>query len=229
MQKTKQPSCGRGEVMATEQDHTWGILDDMLVFLAGQGVPTPERTYKFDGGWALAMSDLRRYTATLTSERDQLRAELAAAREHAEYQDKEVRLWAAAVNIGTWPLSEKDTKNTGFYGRLAAKMTTERNSAAARAEAAEAHAARLRRALEEVLNSAYPHPTEHPTMTAAWEVGRSALAETPDQSVQLVQAEALRETAARAEYNETAGYYLIGREQLLLWADRLEKEAENGR
>lgn len=32
-------------------------------------------------------------------------------------------------------------------------------------------------ALEVMLASAYPHPTEHPTMTAAWELGRSALAD----------------------------------------------------
>ena len=35
------------------------MLDDMLVFLAKRHVPTPERTYKLDGGWTLAMDDLR--------------------------------------------------------------------------------------------------------------------------------------------------------------------------
>jgi hypothetical protein len=34
---------------------------------------------------------------------------------------------------------------------------------------------RMREALETVLASAYPHPTEHPTMTAAWKIGRAAL------------------------------------------------------
>ncbi len=66
--------------MATEQDHVWAMLDDMLVFLSKRHVPTPERTYKLDGGWTLAMDDLRRFVDNLTAERDQLRAELAAAK-----------------------------------------------------------------------------------------------------------------------------------------------------
>lgn len=66
-----------------------------------------------------------------------IRAELAAARQHAEYQDKEIRQWASVCYVGTWPLSDEETKNTGFYGRLAAKMTAERNTATARAEKAE--------------------------------------------------------------------------------------------
>jgi len=61
--------------MATEQDHVWAMLDDMLVFLSKRHVPTPERTYKLDGGWTLAMDDLRRFVDALTTERDQLRAE----------------------------------------------------------------------------------------------------------------------------------------------------------
>ena len=61
--------------MATEQDHVWAMLDDMLLFLSKRHVPTPERTYKLDGGWTLAMDDLRRYADRLTAERDQLRAE----------------------------------------------------------------------------------------------------------------------------------------------------------
>lgn len=31
-------------------------------------------------------------------------------------------------------------------------------------------------ALRQMLDSAHPHPTEHPTMTAAWPIGRAALA-----------------------------------------------------
>jgi hypothetical protein len=34
----------------------------------------------------------------------------------------------------------------------------------------------LREALETGIKSAHPHPTEHPTMTAAWAVMRAALA-----------------------------------------------------
>jgi hypothetical protein len=44
----------------TNQDHVFNILDDVLVLLSGQGFPTPERTYKLDGSWGLALSDLRR-------------------------------------------------------------------------------------------------------------------------------------------------------------------------
>jgi len=56
--------------MATEQDHVWAMLDDMLVFLAKRHVPTPERTYKLDGGWTLAMDDLRRFVDSLTADRE---------------------------------------------------------------------------------------------------------------------------------------------------------------
>lgn len=41
---------------------------------------------------------------------------------------------------------------------------------------------RLEQALTTVLASAYPHPVEHPTMTAAWAVGRAALSE-PSQGI----------------------------------------------
>ena len=47
------------------------ILGDVLVLLAGQGYPTPERGYKLDGGWSLALADLRRCFG-------ELRAKLAA-------------------------------------------------------------------------------------------------------------------------------------------------------
>ena len=37
----------------------------------------------------------------------------------------------------------------------------------------------LRKVIETLLASAHPHPTEHPTMTAAWAVGRAAIADPP--------------------------------------------------
>ena len=74
--------------MATEQDHVWAMLDDMLVFLAKRHVPTPERTYKLDGGWTLAMDDLRGFVDRLIAERDTLRQQLAAAVERAEMAEK---------------------------------------------------------------------------------------------------------------------------------------------
>jgi hypothetical protein len=70
----------------TNQDHVLNILDDVLVLLSGQGFPTPERTYKLDGGWALALSDLRRCfdqhrarIAELEAERDAAKAGEARA------------------------------------------------------------------------------------------------------------------------------------------------------
>lgn len=63
--------------MATEQDHVWAMLDDILIFLAKRHVPTPERTYKLDGGWTLAMDDLRRFVDRQSSELATLRAQAA--------------------------------------------------------------------------------------------------------------------------------------------------------
>lgn len=55
----------------------------------------------------------------------------------------------------------------------------------------------LRKVIETLLASAHPHPTEHPTMTAAWAVGRAALTDTPppdprDAALGLAEAELLR-------------------------------------
>jgi hypothetical protein len=49
-----------------EPDERARILDEILVILAGAGVPTPEQTYKQDGGFALALSDIRRALAERT-------------------------------------------------------------------------------------------------------------------------------------------------------------------
>lgn len=45
-----------------------------------------------------------------------------------------------------------------------------------KANAAEVKADRLRREIENLLKSAYPHPTEHPTMHAAWKRAEALLA-----------------------------------------------------
>jgi len=70
----------------TNQDHVFSILDDVLLLLSGQGFPTPEKTYKLDGGWGLALSDLRRCfdqhrarIAELEAERDAAKAGEARA------------------------------------------------------------------------------------------------------------------------------------------------------
>jgi hypothetical protein len=88
----------------TNQDHVFNILDDVLVLLSGQGFPTPERTYKLDGGWGLALSDLRRcfdnYRARI--------AELEAERDNAKSKELEVlRLRIAEVE------GERDAAKAG--------------------------------------------------------------------------------------------------------------------
>lgn len=47
-----------------------------------------------------------------------------------------------------------------------------------RKDVAETQVARLRKALEIMLDSAFPHPVEHPTMTEAWKQARIALTDT---------------------------------------------------
>lgn len=64
----------------TNQDHIWHILDDVLLLLAGQHYPTPERTYKLDGGWSLALADLKRCFADLRAKLALVEAERDAAR-----------------------------------------------------------------------------------------------------------------------------------------------------
>lgn len=49
------------------------ILDDVLVLLAGAGIATPERTYKADGGWGLALSDLKKLVADRVSILEQVK------------------------------------------------------------------------------------------------------------------------------------------------------------
>lgn len=46
------------------------MLDDILALLAEAGVPTPEETYKADGGWSLALADIRRALADLKGLQD---------------------------------------------------------------------------------------------------------------------------------------------------------------
>jgi hypothetical protein len=79
----------------TNQDHVFNILDDALLLLSGQGFPTPERTYKLDGGWGLALSDLRRCfdryrtrIAELEAERDAAMAGEARAVEALEAEQR---------------------------------------------------------------------------------------------------------------------------------------------
>jgi hypothetical protein len=63
----------------TNQDHVFNILDDVLLLLSRQGFPTPEKTYKLDGGWGLALSDLRRCFDKYRARIAELEAERDAA------------------------------------------------------------------------------------------------------------------------------------------------------
>jgi hypothetical protein len=92
----------------TNQDHVFNILDDVLVLLSGQGFPTPERTYKLDGGRGLALSDLRRCfdeyrtrIVDLEAERDAAKAGEARAVEALT----QGRVLAQKVVGETWDLA----------------------------------------------------------------------------------------------------------------------------
>ena len=64
----------------TNQDHVLQILDDVLLLLAGQYYPTPERTYKLDGGWSLALADLKRCFGDLRADLALVKFDLDAER-----------------------------------------------------------------------------------------------------------------------------------------------------
>jgi hypothetical protein len=78
------------------------MLDDMLIFLSKHKVPTPERTYKSDGGWTLAMTDLKRCV-------DRLQQQAKAAEQTA-------RRAIANSNqaLGEWKkcIAERDSQTT---------------------------------------------------------------------------------------------------------------------
>lgn len=178
----------------------------------------------------------------LTTERDQLRAELIKVLRFVGGQ--------AAPDVSTSFLLNVSEEVSMVLGEMAGETADLRaeverlreNSAGlyvsntqlqTRAEAAErerdearAQAADLRGALETVLESAYPHPTEHPTMTAAWAVGNAALARTPAQSLARIKAEALR-ALKNIAFRKLDGHYVVFLGHIEAEATRLE--AENGR
>ena len=76
-----------------------------------------------------------------------------------------------------------------------------------------AYAVGLREALEIGIKSAYPHPTEHPTMTAAWKVMKAALA--------LPLPDAAREVEVMREYCAVAlEYWHPDSEEKKKWFNR---------
>lgn len=101
--------------MGTNQDHTWQILDDILVFLAGRHVPTPERTYKLDGGWQLAKGDLQRYVIGI---------EAAIAKAISDRQDSDRKVMEAdeALNRTKLQLAAAE-KQRDDAQRIAKKRT----------------------------------------------------------------------------------------------------------
>ena len=72
-------------------------------------------------------------------------------------------------------LAEAEQQNAHLLGVLESANNTA-NRRGARIRDLEAEVKGLRTALEQMLASAVPHPTEHPTMTAAWENARKSLA-----------------------------------------------------
>jgi hypothetical protein len=102
----------------TNQDHVFNILDDVLLLLSGQGFPTPERTYKLDGGWGLALSDLRRCfdrhrtrIAELEAERDAARAGEARAVEALRKLHSAASYVAEECNEDDWTVDQQAMLN----------------------------------------------------------------------------------------------------------------------
>jgi len=128
------------------------VLADVLVLLSGFGQPTPERGYVADGGWSLALGDVRRC--------------IDAWKARAEAAEKAIK-----------PASIK-SRLLGVCDGFQAGASAEVKAIEAELGTVSAEAARLREAVDVLLRSAVPHPVEHPTMTEAWAVGDAALTNT---------------------------------------------------
>jgi hypothetical protein len=94
----------------TNRDHVWHILDDVLLLLAGQYYPTPERTYKLDGGWSLALADLKRCFADLRAKLALAEADRDAARKRV--QECETRMMRYAIELAEMQ-AERDAARAG--------------------------------------------------------------------------------------------------------------------
>ena len=213
--------------MATEQDHVWAMLDDMQVFLAKRHVPTPERTYKLDGGWTLAMDDLRNFIDRLIAERDALKQQLAAAVERAE---------SGYASAGKWrDLYDKTA------GQLA-EATTRAEAAEAAGKAVEALKAAQVPILRKICadDDSVARPCGIGT-DRQWMRLEDALARTPSQHRKEIEAGALREAkdSLKELIQAGAGALTVGRNagiadaiihlaKMEKEADRLAKEAGNG-
>jgi len=185
----------------------------------------------FDEGHAMAIEACNRKDELIVS----LRASLAAAEERAGMLetlivDAHFRAFGQRRYAYVDPRSACDL--------LVADITTtqaERDAAIAQRDDLAATVAGLRGAIETLLDSAVPHPVEHPTMTAAWKVGEQALAASPAEHAGRIQAAALREAAnlirqttpdGRSASNYDRGKFdgrVYAIEQLESEADRLEK------
>lgn len=99
----------------TNQDHMVSILDDVLVLLSGQGFPTPERTYKLDGGWGLALSDLRRCFDQHRARIAELEAERDAARAGEARAVEALDVFARAYRVSMLPFAPGIDEADGAY------------------------------------------------------------------------------------------------------------------
>jgi len=68
----------------TNQDHLWGVLDDLTELFRENGWPTPEKGYKLDGGWPMALADLKKYIGHDQLSVDQVMAERDAISKRLE-------------------------------------------------------------------------------------------------------------------------------------------------
>ncbi len=68
----------------TNQDHLWGVLDDLTELFRESGWPTPEKGYKLDGGWPMALADLKKYIGYDQLYIDQVMAERDAISKRLE-------------------------------------------------------------------------------------------------------------------------------------------------
>lgn len=116
------------------------MLDDMLVLLAEFHYPTPEKTYKADGGWALAISDMQR----CLREKD----------ERIKVLETEVQSCRKALDGE--PCNEDFIREADKMSKFAGKCMDERDALQQQLQQAQAECERLRKKLAGVVEAVQP-------------------------------------------------------------------------